>query len=285
MRKSSIALLLPVVAFLSTGCFMRFPAKYSETQQFSVPLATGGTLHISTLNGAITVRSGDVKEVQIVAEKTVRSRTDEEAREFCENTKIETETQASGSTVSVVLPKNYRGRASIGARIEAIVPERCNLKLGTSNGRIEARGINGNVEMRTSNGRITGEEIGGNVFADTSNGAVRLERVSGSAEAEASNGKVTVRGAGGDIRAHTSNGGIELRNVVANAEAVTSNGSITCVLPGDASATVSGRTSNGRIRSDFPLTVKRGSVSGKIGEGKFSIELRSSNGSISLKRI
>ncbi len=285
MKKFSVAPFLILVAFLTAGCFRRFPAKYTETEQFSVPLPSAGTLHVSTQNGAITVRSGDVGEVQVTAEKTVWSRTDEEAERFCEDTKIETKAESSGSTVSVLLPENYRGRANIAVSIEAVVPRKCSLDLGTSNGRVEARGIEGNVEMRTSNGRIVGEGIDGNALADTSNGAVRLERVSGSVEAMTSNGRVTVREVGGEIRCHTSNGSILLYNVVADAEAVTSNGSIECALPGDASATLSGSTSNGKIRSDFPQVIQGKRLSGKIGEGKSSIELRTRNGSIFLKRI
>ena len=285
MRKSSIALLLAVIAFLSTGCLRRFPAKYSETEQLSVSLPSGGILHVLTQNGAIKVESGDVAEVQITAEKTVWSRTEEDARQFCEDTKVETETQPSGASVFVELPADYRGNANIAVSITAIVPRSCNLDLDTSNGRVEARWIEGNVQMGTSNGRIEGEDIKGDVVAETSNGAIRLERVSGSADAVSSNGKVTIREARGDIRCHPSNGSILLHNVVASAEAVTSNGSIECVIPGNASATVSGGTSNGKITSEFPLPIRHKRLSGKIGDGKFSIELRTTNGGISIKRI
>jgi len=285
MRKSSIALLLALVAFLSTGCLRKFPARYSEAEQLSVPLPSGGTLYVSTQNGAIKVESADVTDVQITAQKTVWSRTEEDARQFCKETKVETETQPSGASVFVQLPADYRGNANIAVSITAIVPRSCNLDLDTSNGRVEVRWIDGNVQMGTSNGRIEGQDIKGDVVAETSNGGIRLERVSGSAEAVSSNGKVTIREASGDIRCHTSNGSILLHNVVASAEAVTSNGSIECVIPDNASATVSGSTSNGKIRSEFPLTIRHKRVSGRIGDGKSSIKLRTTNGSISIKRM
>ncbi len=285
MKRLVILSLLSLVVFFYGGCFQRFPAKYTDTQQLSLPLSSGGTLRVSTQNGWITVRPGDVEEVKITAHKTVRSRTMEEAEQFCKETQIETETDASGVTVQVVLPQNYRGRANIAVSIEATVPKKSNLDLDTSNGRIEVEGIDGNVEMQTSNGRIVGQDIAGNAFADTSNGSVHLEDVSGSVQAGTSNGKVVVRDAAGDIRAHTSNGSIQLHNVVAGADAVTSNGSVTCSLPVGASATVSASTSNGKVRCAFPLTVRRSRASGKIGDGKHTISLRTTNGSISLKRI
>jgi DUF4097 and DUF4098 domain-containing protein YvlB len=285
MKRVSLVSLLTLVVFFCGSCFRRFPAKYTDTQQLSLPLSSGGTLHVSTQNGWIAVHPGDVEEVQITAHKTVRSRTIEEAEQFCKETQIETETDASGATVRVVLPQNYRGRANIAVSIEAVVPKKSNLDLNTSNGRIEVEAIDGNVEMETSNGRIVAKDIAGNILADTSNGSVHLEDVSGSAQAGTSNGKVIIQDAAGDIRAHTSNGSIRLHNVAAGADAVTSNGSVTCSLPGDASATVYASTSNGRIRCDFPLNVRRSRASGKIADGKHTISLRTTNGSISIKRI
>jgi len=71
-------------------------------------------------------------------------------------------------------------------------------------------------------------------------------------------------------------------------KAVSSNWSITCVLPDDPSAAVSGRTTLGKITSDFPTSIKHrrlsGRLSGKIGEGKSLIELRTTTGSISLRK-
>jgi DUF4097 and DUF4098 domain-containing protein YvlB len=303
MKKSSFTMLLILIALLGTGCFERFPAKYSETVELSVAVPSAGTLHVSTLNGAVSVRSGEVEEVQITAQKTVRSRTDEEAKRFCDETKIETEANASSASVSVVLPNDYRGRANIGVSMEAVVPKNCNLDLRTSNGSIEAREIDGglqartsngrievhnmkgNVDLHTSNGRIVGEYIGGKAFADTSNGHIELVQVTGDVEALTSNAHVTIRDTGGDIRCRSSNSSIKLSNVVASADASTSNGSITCSLPVNASAAISGSASNGNIRSDFPLRIRHNTVSGKIGEGKHTIELGTTNGSVSIEKM
>ncbi|MDP2895158.1 MAG: DUF4097 family beta strand repeat-containing protein [bacterium] len=303
MKKVLFPLFLLFIALLSAGCFERFPAKYSESVELSVALPAGGTLHVSTLNGAVSVQSGEVQEVKVTAQKTVRSRTEEEARKFCEETKIETQTDASETTVSVVLPQDYQGRANIGVSISAIVPRTCNLDLRTSNGRVESREIDGDVELRTSNGgvdvlkvkggavmrstngAITGEDIAGRVLAETTNGGIELAKVSGDVEALTSNGRITIGDVGGDIRCRTSNGGIELSNVVRSADAVTSNGSVTCRVPKDVSAKVSAMTSNGKARCDFPLAIRHGRFSGKLGDGEHTIELETSNGNISLEKM
>lgn len=307
MKKASFPLFLLFIALLGTGCFQRFPAKYSETVELSAPLPEGGTLHVSTLNGAVSVQSGEVQEVKVTAEKTVRSKTDEEAKKFCEETKLETQTDTSGTRISVVLPENHQGRANIGVSIRAVVPRSCNLDLRTSNGRLEAREIEGNVElstsngavdvrkikgiatMRSTNGRIAGEHINGNALADTSNGSIELAKVSGDVEAFTSNGGITISDVGGDIRCRTSNGKIELTNVVASADAATSNGSITCRVPEDVSATVTATTSNGKALCDFAApylaSFGRGRFGVKLGDGKQTIRLETSNGNISLEKM
>jgi len=279
------SIVLAMVVFFGGGCLQRFPARYSETEQLSVGLPAGGTLHITTENGWIVVRSGDVNEVQITAAKVVRSVTEKEAKRFCEETKVVTETQSSGASVTVVFPEGHERLASIAVSIEAVVPKNCSLDLMSSNGRIEAQGIAGDAEMRTSNGAITALDIGGKVVADTSNGAVELERISGSADAESSNGSITIKEAAGDIRSETSNGRILLERVVGSAEAITSNGSITCSLPTDVSATVFARATTGHVSCDFPVTIEKNRLSGKIGDGKASIKLRTSNGSIRIRKI
>ncbi len=285
MKWLFFSVFLALVAFFGSGCIERFPAEYSETERLSVPLPAGGTLHVTTQNGWIRVRSGEVNEVQITAEKVVRSVTEQEAERFCKETKVVTETQVSGATISVELPEGHQRRASIAVSIEAVVPKNCSLNLLTSNGDVEAQGVAGGAEMRSANGRIGAQDIGGKVVAHTSNGAVELERISGFADAETSNGSITIKEAGGDIRCETSNGRILLEKVVASAEAFTSNGSITCTLSADASATVSANTTTGKVSCDFLVTIKRDRLSGKIGDGKASINLRTSNGNIHIRKI
>jgi DUF4097 and DUF4098 domain-containing protein YvlB len=285
MKWLFFSILLALVAFFGSGCIERFPAEYSETEHLSVALPAGGTLHVTTQNGWIRVRSGEVNEVQITAEKVVRSVTEQEAERFCKETKVVSETEVSGATISVELPEGHRRRASIAVSIEAVVPKNCSLELRTHNGEVEAQGVAGDAQMRSANGRIGAQDIGGKVVAHTSNGAVELERISGFADAETSNGSITIKEAAGDIRCETSNGRILLEKVVASAEAITSNGSITCTLPADASATVSANTTTGKVSCDFPVTIKRSRLSGKIGDGKASVSLRTSNGNIHIRKI
>lgn len=134
------------------------------------------------------------------------------------------------------------------------VPAGVDVRGSTENGSIELTAV-GEVDVRTSNGRI------------------ELEEVAGSVHAETSNGRVVGRDLNGDgIRVRTSNGLIELElGEAQDVEARTSNGAIDITVP-ESTYRVTAETSNGRTDigvADDP-------------DGRFVLELRTSNGSITV---
>ena len=143
-------------------------------------------------------------------------------------------------------------RCSVDYTVE--VPVGVEVRGSTANGRIELSAV-GEVEVQTSNGRIELEEVTGSVDAETSNG-----RIIGR----------DLNGAG--VRVTTSNGAIELElGEPQDVEARTSNGSITLEVPSD-SYQVSTETSNGSTDIEVPNDA----------DGRFSLDMRTSNGSITV---
>lgn len=128
------------------------------------------------------------------------------------------------------------------------------------------------VRGKTSNGAIELTEVG-EVDVGTSNGRVELEDVSGQVDVETSNGRIIGRDLNGDgVRASTSNGGIELElGEAQDVAASTSNGAIELSVP-EATYRVTAETSNGSTEigvADDP-------------DGEFELDLRTSNGSITV---
>ena len=69
----------------------------------------------------------------------------------------------------------------------------------------------------------------------------------------------------------------------------TTNGSITVKMAGELNADFRAHTTNGRIRTDFPVTItgtisSRRRLEGTLGKGGPEIDLRTTNGSITLTR-
>ena len=154
-------------------------------------------------------------------------------------------------------------------------PSGVDVDLGTTNGAIRIRGMEGKVDATTTNGSI-----------DLQGGTDRVDLRTTNGNIDAS-----VDALGGEGRFSTTNGPIdvEVRSGNAPVRATTTNGSVELTLPADFSGQLDAQTSNGRVRSDFPITVPTGNpqnrLSGSLGAGgTTTITLRSTNGNVDLKR-
>ena len=175
-------------------------------QEDSFQVSGSPRLVVETENGAIRVRSsGGAGEVRVTA--TIRN-----------PDKVEYHTDQNGDTVSVSADVEPAGNV-INARVdvEVVVPEKAQLELETSNGRITLSDIDGSVSAKTSNGSIT--------FA-------------GSLEPESQN---SLRTSNGDVDVTLVNTpGVKL-------DAETSNGKISSELP----ITITGRSNDDQLTGDI----------------------------------
>ena len=225
----------------------------SDTTNEVFNLNSGGTIRLENVNGNITITTWDRNEVEVVAVKKTKGSGDAAQKRLDEVT-IEFEEDDDQLSITTIYPKSLRNRSgsvSIAYTIKA--PVNANLDLLNTNGKIQVTGVKGTVAAKTTNGKITLEGI---------------------------------RGA---LQARTTNGGIQAELLEHNGEEIvcaTTNGSIRIALPGNIQADLNAKTTNGSIKSDLPLTIegskKRTKLSGDINGGGTPIQLRTTNGSISL---
>lgn len=216
---------------------------------------------------------------------------------------------ASTLLIQVEFPDALRNK-SVGADMTIRLPAACpatvdssngriraaglrgEVVLNTSNGHIDATGIDGRVSADTSNGRIEARDIRGDLVADTSNGRIIVDGIAGRCELRTSNGRVTVTRARGDVAVVTSNGAVQVEadpgpkgSIVVH----TSNGGVQLDVPRALSADLMLETSNGAIDatlSDVPLRVRhwgKRRVEAVMNDGGGQLSAISSNGSISLR--
>lgn len=125
----------------------------------------------------------------------------------------------------------------------------------------------------------------------TTNGAVHCVNLESVVEADTTNGNVEVSTSEW-ASAKTTNGSV--RVAMGNAQwsgklqLMTTNGSVDVTLPASAEFKVDAATTNGGIRSDFPITVQGTfgpkSLSGTVGGGGRELKLETTNGGIELKK-
>ncbi len=244
-----------------------------EVVERTVEFALGGRLTIVNVNGDISVNSWDRNEVKMKAVKRARAESEEAARSLLEMTTVLFDRTGLGIDIRTDAPKKPGRNRNVSVAYTVTVPKEIDLELKTINGTIEVKDISGAVDAKTTNGRIGLEGITGSIQAGTANGKIGLLEVLGPINAKTTNGsiRVAVGGSGEqqhEVRAATTNGGIEV------------------TLPKGLNANLKASTVNGKIKTDFPVTVKgliSKSVDGVINGGGELIHLKTVNGSIRLK--
>ncbi len=255
-----------ISALLALTALSGGPAKpvRADDFQWRKALASGKTIEIIGVNGAIDASGTGGREVEVVAVKRAR-------RSDPESVHIEVVEHPDGVTICAVYPnarsneenecreggkgRNNTRNNDVQVAWTVRVPAGVKFIGRTVNGGIVARGLTAEAEVHTVNGDLTVETTS---FAS----------------------------------ATTVNGSIDARvgrtDWTGEAEFETVNGGITIDLPASASMEVDASTVNGSMNTDFPLTI-RGKwgprrMSGTIGQGGRTLSLNTVNGSMSLRR-
>ena len=252
-------------------------------------LEPGAELMAKTANGRIVVKGWDKPSAKIVIKKEMRTNggggflfwkskgspfaSEEAAQEYFNGLKVDVTGDEKRLDLRVTYPPRKNG-VNLSVSYDLMVPKSCAATLKTSNGAIDVQGISGSVNAETSNGRVALKDILGNVKAHTSNGEIKCEDFNGAFNATTSNGQVmAVRNEplaqNDEIECHTSNGRIQLS------------------LPGESGFDLEAKTSNGSIKSAFPLPETgdnrpRTYVNAPVNGGGPKVFLRTSNGAINL---
>jgi DUF4097 and DUF4098 domain-containing protein YvlB len=237
-----------------------------DTFRWSGTLATGSTIEIRGINGDIEASPGTDSTVEVRATKRGKK---SDPREVT----IEVVQDVEGVLVCAIYPSRDRDE-----------PNRCRRDGEGS----QTRDNDVTVDFQVS------VPSGARLVAGTVNGGVRATGLSGDVEASTVNGEVAVVTAG-TVTARTVNGSIEATtgrpSWTGELQFETVNGSITLRLPDQTRAEVSGKTVNGGIESDFPLTLESNRRWGPQhfeatlgGGGGGTIDLQTVNGSIRLQR-
>jgi DUF4097 and DUF4098 domain-containing protein YvlB len=231
--------------------------RYKEAFSESGPFSSTGKITLENINGQIDIVTWDKNEILIEGEKSART---EEELKLIELTIDRSDSRAD---IKVKLPKrtgSWFGNNSVrgGVRFKLTVPATATLeRIRTVNSSVAIDGVRGGVDAETVNGRIRAHDLGG---------SARLKSV---------------------------NGGLDARFTAVSTDQKldfdTVNGSVDIVLPDDAGVQVSSSVVNGHVDCEFPLEIRDGRtrgkrLSGKIGDGRASLEARSVNGSVRIKK-
>ena len=213
-------------------------------------------VRLQNVNGAVNIESGG-ENLKVVAVKSVRRASD---ADVLRETEIRVTKTGSAIEIETILPKqgkffrwSFFGRSS-----SAEVAYQVTLPAGVA------------VEAETVNGRIGASKRTGDLVLSTVNGAVKVD------------------GQDGPLKVNTVNGSVEVSfaSAMRQASLETVNGSVTVTCAKDSSIRCALQTTNGRIQSEFPVTIegKWGpkEAHGSINGGRESLAVETVNGDVRL---
>ncbi|MCJ7441339.1 MAG: DUF4097 family beta strand repeat-containing protein [Thermoanaerobaculaceae bacterium] len=245
--KLSGFLLIPVVFCIAALALAAEPLRENFDQTY--PLAAGGRIALSNVNGSVQVNVWDQATVRVQAVKEA------DTREDLDKLRIEVRNTASAVNIETRYPDSSgSGHRHLSVEYTLTVPKGAALD-----------------KFELVNGSLTVSGLGGEVNAELVNGEAKLTGLAGNVSVEAVNGEVTVEleklDARQRVRLETVNGGIELR------------------LAAGVAADVAAETVNGHLSNDFGIPVNKhehvgADMTGSIGSGGGDVRLETVNGKI-----
>ncbi|MHC5028442.1 MAG: DUF4097 family beta strand repeat-containing protein [Planctomycetota bacterium] len=232
-RTTALLAVILLSAALLPGCVSNH--RVSRTEVLQADHEAGTAINVHSRNGAITVVADAKREdIRIESRLTCTGGSVKQAEERLAAARVIVE-RRDDRTLSVRAAFPDGGRSGDGAVFTIRMPEAVNATLRTSNGRIRANGLSGELSATTSNGPVVVEDHDGPADVHTSNGRIEVTGHKGAANLNTSNGAVQVR-----LHAD-SPGPLTVRS---------SNGSIRAAVGPAFGGTIDCDTSNGRIHVD-----------------------------------
>jgi hypothetical protein len=205
-------------------------------------------------NGGINVKGWSQNSVLVRAMVETWAPSDGDARALASQINVDT----GGGMIRATGPDNNFRDEGFAVSFEVFAPWNTNLKMESHNGGITVSDIRGQIGFQSHNGGVHLTRIAGNVNGETHNGGIEAELQGNTWE-------------GGQLELNTHNGGITLS------------------MPASYSASLQASTSNGRLTSDFPITVRdrfsSREMNFNIGAGGPLIKITTHNGGIRLKNM
>ncbi len=189
-------------------------------------------LFVDNINGSIKITGKSIKEIRLIAKRTIEAESEEKINEAKENVKLEIH--------------------EVRDRLEIIVdaPWRNGENITWHGKEFYGYDVSYDFELEVPQAML--------VFVKTiNNGKITVENVRGKFDLKNVNGSITATGLGAGGVIHTVNGIIEAAFVESPKEQCsfkTVNGEIEAIFPSDLSGLVKFKTFNGKAYSDFEFT-------------------------------
>jgi hypothetical protein len=312
--KTRISILTAAAGLL---CLLASPALLSagaeDNVRKSFQVRPGGALFLDSDLGSVEIRTQDGDRVDVLVIKKSRRPGDKKILdEFVVRMDQKgRDVEIRGDFIRKGLSRLF---SRLGNRLRVsyviTVPREYDLELRTTGGGIDVEPIQGDVMARSTGGSLHFETVTGNLTARSTGGGITCRAVEGDADLGTTGGGIETGPIRGSIKAHTTGGSIRIREAGGFIRAKTTGGSIragfagqperdcylqttgggiTLFLAEDVGFDLNARSTGGHITSDMPMSLKgritKRAISGRLNGGGPELYVRSTGGSITVKRL
>lgn len=213
---STRVLLLIILLVSLSGQEIRREAynRYVATSSYSFNAASPGQLIIDGVRGDITIAGSPAMNVAISEIITVRTKSEERARETVARVKASVRSSSDENTsLSIEITGRDRRTRSLSFDYVITVPEIFSVQARTRGGDITVEDLQGEIELSTSGGDLELAHLSGKIFGTTSGGDIDCEDLGGRIFLVTSGGSIDMAEINGELSATTSGGDISVENI------------------------------------------------------------------------
>jgi hypothetical protein len=294
--------------FISALCCCGYTyGDVEKTLQYTSDLDKGEKVCFSGDNSSIDIVKGNsdvvVYDVKMVYTKDSREKAEETFDKvewtFTEGSKTQLEEKIRKHKkvknldifVTITLPDNHPlDISTVNGYVKTEDDFQTDVTVKSVNGDIKWEGnIGGSLSVKNVNGYISAENIEKDCCATAVNSNITLGTIGGELETRTVNGEIKVKEAGSSISANTVNGGISLalsKETTGPVKIKSVNGDIKTGCPESLETTITARSNNGHLSCNKSLKItkmKKGKLEGTSGDGSVSLNIKSTNGNVTIE--
>jgi hypothetical protein len=287
--RSTVPAAAVILAFALAG--LTSAAQEQNGKETRIDVAPGATVNIVNNAGSVHLKAAAGSR-QVVVAYTLHSNKVEVDQEITrDKRRIEIRTHA--------LPDQKPTPEEARVDYDISVPSGVMVNVTTSTAPITAEGLSGDITLESDTGQITVSNVlRSHLHAHSVAGTVQLTNVNlGLDDVSTTSGAIQLNNVNGPkVKIASGSGNITYQGECSGAgeySFTTHSGNIDMTLPETASVDLTARSASGGVENDFPLQAKKhstfvpkagSSFSGTSNSGLSSVELRSINGKIRVKK-
>jgi hypothetical protein len=237
MRRSGLSSGLAVLAALLPASAQQWTCRAGKCERVITGSAPCGSRMKVSAHGPVTLEAGASRDLAYTVRLTVNARNEAQARRLLQNYAVRVDGQGQWTVL------NVPGGAVMTA-VTVRTPRLSAASVSTSDGNVNATGVDGSLDVDTGAGelsidRIAGDSklttgggdikvghVGGTLQCLTGAGRIHVTRVGGAAVLRTNGGDIVAREAGGNVHAETGGGGVHIGTAGGPVTAISGGGEI-----------------------------------------------------------